>query len=226
MKALTADLMKSRNLTWLVMLALLDMGLVLTVVVPELLQDLTLSRMTALRSAIAPVLPFVVLLLSNVIPVNLKAILVFWKLENPLPGSEAFTRHGPADPRVDMATLKKNVGAFPTDPTEQNAKWYRLYKMVENEGKIVEVQKQFLLFRDAAAMSLLLTVFTPPLLWAFGANKVTALCGGTVFAAQFLACAVSSRNNGIRFVTSVLAIHASRRVTTPRKTTTRGKAKS
>jgi len=159
-----------------------------------------------------------------VIPVNVKAILVFWKLKNPLPGSVAFTRYGPVDPRVDMATLKKNVGALPTGPTEQNAKWYRLYKMVENEGKIVEVQKQFLLFRDAAAMSALLTVFAPPLLWAFGANMVTALCGGLVFAAQFLVCAVSSRNNGIRFVTSVLAIHSSRRVTTPRKTTARGKA--
>jgi hypothetical protein len=214
MKAATPDTMKARNLTWLVMLAVFDVGLSLLAITPELGGEVTLTKVVALRTAVITVLPVLVLLLAGLLSPNFKAMLVFWKVKNPLPGSEAFTKHGPADLRIDMAALKKNVGAPPTIPKEQNAMWYRLYKMVADEGAVVEAQKSFLMCRDMAAMSLPLIFLVPPLLWNAGASVATSLIIAAVLAMQFLACAVSARHNGIRLVTNVLAIHSARKVTT------------
>ncbi|AIP34800.1 hypothetical protein DR64_7767 [Paraburkholderia xenovorans LB400] len=83
---------------------------------------------------------------------------------NALPGHEAFTRFGPADPRVDMTTLRKNVGALPVEPAEQNAFWYKLYRRVESEVPVVDARKMYLLWRDAAALSLPLVIALPLLL--------------------------------------------------------------
>lgn len=91
-------------------------------------------------------------------------MLVYWKLMNALPGHEAFTRFGPADPRVDMTTLRKNVGALPVEPAEQNAFWYKLYRRVESEVPVVDARKMYLLWRDAAALSLPLVIALPLLL--------------------------------------------------------------
>lgn len=109
----------------------------------------------------APLLPVFVLLVVNLIPPGVKASPVFWRLRDALPGAGAFTRHAPADPRVDIARLKRNVGAFASEPREQNARWYRLYKLVQDRVEVMSAQRDFLLSRDAAAMSLAPTLLGP-----------------------------------------------------------------
>jgi hypothetical protein len=144
-----------------------------------------------------------------------KAMLVFWKVTDPQPGSQAFTKYGPADTRINMAALKRNVGTLPTVPAEENAKWYKLYRMVQNEPAVVEAHKLFLMYRDMAAMSLPLIVVVPLGLRIAGASAAEALIAGSLFLLQYIATALSARHSGVRFVCNVLAIHSTQKVTTP-----------
>ena len=92
-------------------------------VAPELVTMATATQLGVYRVLSAALIPVLVLLIMNVLPSNVKAMLVYWKPLGVLPGCEVFTKHGPADPRVDMVQLKKNVGAVPTDAEAQNSKW-------------------------------------------------------------------------------------------------------
>jgi hypothetical protein len=112
-----------------------------------------------------------------------------------------------------MAALKKNVGSFPSEPAEQNSKWYKLYKMVANETEVAEAQKLFLLFRDMATISLFLIMLVPLGLFWSGVGLLMVWVVGVFFVVQYIACALSARWTGIRFVCNVLAIHSIRKVT-------------
>jgi len=73
-----------------------------------------------------------------------KARIVFLRWRDPLPGSEAFTKHALSDPRIDMAALKATLGPLPVAPREQNALWYKLYKTVGSEPAVSQVHRAFL----------------------------------------------------------------------------------
>jgi hypothetical protein len=96
-----------------------------------LIQATSLTDIATARGTVLLVLPVAVLFLSGLLSHDIKAALVYWKLANVLPAHEAFTRHGPLDARVDMTTLKRDVGELPTIPAEQNRLWFKLYKAVE-----------------------------------------------------------------------------------------------
>jgi hypothetical protein len=213
--------LKAANMTWLVGLALLDIGMLLVFAFPAVIGAAPLTQVMSMRAALMMVLPVAVLLLSGLVSPNVKAMLVYWKLRNVLPGHEAFTRYGPADPRVDMAALRKNVGALPIDPGEQNAFWYKLYRRVDSEISVVDAHKMYLLWRDAAALSLPLVIALPLLLRWNGANTNAAWVACAIFAAQYLLTAIAARHGGTGFVCNVLAIHSTKRITTPAKTASR-----
>jgi hypothetical protein len=211
--------LKAGNMAWLVALALLDIALLLVFAFPAVVGAAPLSFLIGMRTTLMVVLPVAVLLLSSLVPSHVKAMLVFWKRLNALPGHEAFSRHGPLDPRVDMTALRKNVGSLPIEPAEQNAFWYKLYRRVESEISVVDAHKLYLLWRDAAALSLPLVLAIPLLLWWNGSSPKTMAIASALFAGQYLMTAFAARHNGTRFVCNVLAIHSTKRVTTPAKTT-------
>lgn len=203
--------LKRRNVTWLVATGIVDV-VVLSVVAFHVPLDSLTTQMAAVRSGLTALLPIPILVLSYLIPQNLKAQLVFWRWKNPLPGSRAFSKYAPADPRIDLVALKKNVGSFPETEKEQNATWYRLYKLVQSDVAVIESHQNFLLFRDIAAMSLCLVPTVPIGFLCMGVSKSTALLSAVVFLVQYLATALASRNNGIRFVQNVLAIHSTQKI--------------
>lgn len=218
MKSTGERSLKSLNMKWLVLLAAADVLFVLLFLAPDLLNGVTLTQIGIGRVLATPVIPVVVLLIVNVIPHDVKSTLVYWKPLGVLPGCEAFTKYGRRDPRIDMAALKKNVGALPTEPVEQNSKWYKLYKQVPNEPEVQEAHKLFLMYRDMAVLSLPLVAFVPLSLSAAGAaNSAVALAGG-LFVIQYLLTALSARWSGIRFVCNVLAIHSVRKITATQTT--------
>ena len=157
-------------------------------------------------------MPLAVLLIVNVLPSDVKAMLVYWKPRGVLPGSEAFTKYGPADPRIDMAALKKNAGQLPTAPAQQNSKWYELYRQVQNDPAVAEAHKLFLMYRDMATLSLSLVVLVPLALYLVGAAQTAPLLAAGLFSAQYLLNAFSARWSGIRFVCNVLAVHSTKKV--------------
>ncbi|WP_247394072.1 hypothetical protein [Ralstonia pseudosolanacearum] len=204
-----SDTLKAANIKWLVMLAVLDAAVVFLFIAPELMDA---SMLAILRASVSPLLPVVVLLLTGPLSHEAKARLVYWRIANPLPGSQAFTKHAPADARIDVKALAKNVGALPTDPAEQNAKWYKLYRQVSGDAAVAHAHKLYLMYRDMAAMSLLLVPLVPAALWYAGAPPASRWIAGGLFALQYLVCAISARHSGTRFVCNVLAVHSTTKV--------------
>lgn len=208
--------LKSLNMKWLAMLASLDVLIVLVFVSPEFLKDSSWNTVAVMRGMVTALLPVIVLLLTGMLSHETKAKLVYWKLKNPYPGCEAFTRHGPADARIDMVALKKNVGELPTDPGEQNKKWFKLYKMVGDDRAVTEAHKLYLMYRDMAAMSMPLIALVPVGQHLLNASPSALWMTAAFFAAQFLLSCFGARNSGMRFVCNVLSIHATKKVTRPK----------
>ena len=207
--------LKSLNMKWFGLLAVADVLAVLLFIAPEVVIGTSFTQVGIERVVSTMVMPVVVLLIVNVLPHNVKSMLVYWKPLSVLPGCEAFTKYGPGDPRIEMAALRKNVGALPTDPTEQNSKWYKLYKQVPDEPEVVEAHRLFLMYRDMAVMSLALMILVPlGLLFARAASLAPWLAAG-LFTVQYFVTALSARWSGIRFVCNVLAVHSARKATTP-----------
>jgi len=99
----------------------------------------------------------------------------------------------------------------------------RLYKQVENEVSVLESHQKYLMFRDIAAMSLLLVPLVALGLFLFG-NTVTAVAWpAVVFAVQYSIAALAARNSGIRFVQNVLCIHSAQKVSGARRAAPKSK---
>jgi hypothetical protein len=205
--------LKALNMKWLVMLAGLDILIVLVFVAPEFLKDASWSTVAVMRGLVTALLPVIVLLLTGMLSHETKAKLVYWKVTNPYPGCEAFTRHGPADARIDMVALKKNVGELPTDPAEQNKKWFKLYKLAGDDRAVIEAHKLYLMYRDMAAMSLPLVVLVPIGLYFVNTSLTTTWMTAALFAIQFIVCCRGAQNAGSRFVCNVLSIHSTNKIT-------------
>lgn len=100
------------------------------------------------------------------------------------------------------------LGKLPTAPRDQNASWFKLYQQVAHEPSVIDANKGYLLFRDMAAISLLLFAVMPASLFAIGIRLRLILIVASLFAAQYLATAIAARNNGVAVVTNVLALSA------------------
>lgn len=211
-KDYSSKTLKGRNLAWLVATLVLDVLVLLVIAFHTAIDDLTPTRLAVIRASLTTLLPIPVLILSSLISSDHKAVLVFWRLQYPLPGARAFSVHAPADHRIDLAKLRKNVGEFPATERDQNSKWYGLYKQVDSDPSVVDSHKNYLLFRDIAAMSLLLVPVLPLALYFSGVDSTRMLISAMWFLAQYLVAAFAARTTGIRFVRNVLAVHASRKV--------------
>jgi hypothetical protein len=219
--------LKGRNLAWLVATLVLDILVLLVIAFNTAVDDLTPTTIAVIRASLTTLLPIPALILSSLLSADHKAVLVFWRLQHPLPGARAFSVHAPADPRIDLAKLKKNVGEFPTAERDQNSKWYGLYKQVASDTSVVDSHKNYLLFRDIAAMSLLLVPVLPLAMYFSGIDSTRMLVSAAWFFGQYLVTAFAARTTGIRFVRNVLAVHASRKVSSskpaaPKTTATKG----
>lgn len=215
--------LKSQNVKWLCAMIAFDILVLLAFALSSASSGGTLNEKLAVRAGTATLLPVVVLLLAALIPANMKAIVVYWRMKDTLPGHRAFTTHAPADVRIDLESLRKNTGGFPSRPRDQNSAWYRLYLKVAAEASVVDSHSSYLLFRDLASISLLLTVAAPAALFLISASTATMVAAAAFMFVQYILAAIAARNSGIRFVTNVLSIHSVKRVsarpTSPAKST-------
>jgi hypothetical protein len=134
--------------------------------------------------------------------------LIFWRIVAALPAHRAFSKYAEADARINLDTLRKNVGDFPTDSREQNALWYKLFKKVESDPAVAHANKYWLLFRDLAALSLLLAPVAAGALLAIGVGAGLSLAASGLFVAQYAVMAIAARNEAIALVRNVLALHS------------------
>jgi hypothetical protein len=145
---------------------------------------------------------------NGLLSVQAKARLVFWRWHNPLPGSRAFSHYVHLDPRIDVAALNSKVGPFPAKPNEQNALWYKLYKSVENDPRVLHVHRLFLLTRDYAGIAFMLLIIFGGIGAVAMQTYKTELLYTAALLIQFVTSAVAARNYGTRFVNTVIALRA------------------
>lgn len=200
--------LKSQNLAWLWGVVVVDAAVLLLIAFPETFNAAATKDYAWLRAVATVVAPVIVLLLTSLISSDVKAVLVYWRLADTLPGHRAFSIYAIKDSRIDLDALRKNVGAFPEKAKDQNTAWYKLYKKVDSDVTVVQAHRHYLLFRDLATLSLLLAPISMILLYAAGASLTTSGIALVFFIVQYAATAVAARNNGVRFVTNVLALHA------------------
>jgi len=203
--------LKSQNLKWLWSVVAIDaIGLAL-IASPEILSSTSVRSLAWVRLLAAGVAPVVVLLLTSLLSADAKAAIVFWRLKETLPGHRAFSVYAPRDSRINVDALRKNIGTFPDDAREQNTLWFKLYKKVEFEVTVAQAHRHYLLFRDFAAMSLLLAPLATLALYLSGAASPATWIAFAILCGQYAATALAARNNGIRFVTNVLTLHSVKR---------------
>lgn len=154
--------------------------------------------------SIAPLLLF---LLNGLLSSHQKAILVFWKLKNPLPGSEVFTKLGKHDYRIDMDKLKEIYGSLPNKPEQQNQLWYKIYKKNSSNIIVSESHRAFLLARDLTALSVLFILFLGITVLAVGSWPLNLYYFFGLLL-QYLVAATGAKNRGRGFATNVLAVES------------------
>lgn len=151
------------------------------------------------------VLPLATLILDRIVTSDFKAVLVYWKWRNPLPGHEAFTVHGQEDSRVDMNALEAEHGPLPTDPAEQNLLWYKLSKATRDRASVDEAHYAWLLTRDLTNLSFALMIVSAGLAAGLGVGAWEWIVLLTAQGLLYIVLSQVAANMGIRFVTTVLA---------------------
>jgi hypothetical protein len=152
--------------------------------------------------------PIAILILSGLFSATIKARLVYWRYNYPLPGCQAFSVHMATDHRIDPNILEKKWGHLPTNPKDQNRLWYRIYKHVESDIRVQDSHRDWLFSRDLTAYSVLFLVVFVPLLIASDANWRSTLTYTIITIIQYLIILIAARTYGKRFVCNVLAIES------------------
>lgn len=148
--------------------------------------------------------------LSYLLPADLKNALAFLRWKNVLPGHR-FLQLSESDARIDVQALRAkvvNYESLVSDPKAQNSYWYReFYRPVANQDEVASTHKSYLLYRDAAAVSLLCA-----LIFILAKLLLTELMAGIgfgsvlVFAVAALGSVVAASNLGRRLVTTAVAV--------------------
>lgn len=151
--------------------------------------------------------PLILFLLNGLLSSHQKAVLVFWKISNPLPGSEAFSKISKTDTRIDRKKLKISHGSFPKKASDQNKLWYKIYKKNSADLIVSESHRAFLLARDLTSLSFLFLIFIGlPILWS--EKWPLSFFYFIILISQYLLVRLGAKNRGRRFVSNVLAIES------------------
>jgi hypothetical protein len=148
--------------------------------------------------------------LSYLLPADVKNSLVFLRWKNALPGHR-FIQLSENDARIDTDDLRARVSEYDelsSDHKAQNSYWYReFYRPLINQSEILSIHKSYLLYRDAAAVSLIMAVlFTVVKLVLGPILSAVTFHSGWVFLVTLMGCILAGSNSGRRLVTTVVAI--------------------
>jgi hypothetical protein len=170
---------------------------------PEALEKASAALAPAALSLAIIVLAKLVLL--GLVPAWLRDRLIHWRWQHPLPGARAFSKLGPADPRVDMVRLEQAYGPLPTDPGEQGRLFYRIYSRYTDAVGVLDAHKSYFAARDIGIINLILFILLPGFAWWATADGLrTAAYAGVLFLAYVL-MAIAAQVYGARFVENALA---------------------
>ncbi|WP_064091552.1 hypothetical protein [Rossellomorea aquimaris] len=141
------------------------------------------------------------IILNGFLSSNFKYMLVFMRMNNPLPASrlQETLRN---DHRVSIDQVSEKFGPIPNEPKQQNIYWYqKLYKPNQDSEKVRDIHKKFLMTRDMTAICFMILIFS---------ILNTLLLTGTwlhifIILGEYLIIRLVATNYGKRFVATVVA---------------------
>lgn len=169
-----------------------------------------ISELGARGSLFCFLTPLVLTIACGLLPPSWKATLVFWRFRNALPGCRAFSELAKRDPRIDESLILRQLATTPNSHREENATWYRWYKVVQDQVTVQESHKQFLLNRDLTGIAFLFFVFGTPALIPAGSSAFNLSIYAAITMLQFIILSIVARNHGNRFVCNVMAEYQNR----------------
>jgi hypothetical protein len=146
------------------------------------------------------------LVLLGLIPPHLRDRLIHWRWSNPLPGARAFTKIGPSDSRVDMGKLEKKYGPLPTDPAEQDRRFYSIYKKHANDVGVLDAHKSYLAARDIGTINFLLMILLLPVAAWFAPDGKTLAIYAVFLVLAYVSMCLAAKAYGMRLVQNSLAV--------------------
>ncbi|ABC31708.1 conserved hypothetical protein [Hahella chejuensis KCTC 2396] len=206
---MTSISLKAQNIVPLSLLVAVQLLAVYSLNYPVL--DLNLLDFLKETSGVMLVIGVLAGWLSYLLPADLKNSLVFLRWKNVLPGHR-FIQLCEDDARIDVEKLKARVPSFEelrSDHDAQNSYWYReFYRPLANQSEVASVHKAYLLYRDAAAVSLIMVaLFSTAKLVLEPKLSDIAFYSIWIFCCTALGCVVAGSNAGRRLVTTGVAIN-------------------
>lgn len=203
--------LKQKNNAALWLFLILNLGIFAFLFFTETLLRLPESykSLTTIRSLGILLAPFVLFVLNGLITSNQKAILVFWKLKNNLPGYRAFTKYAIEDGRINIKKLAAVYGQLPKIQRDQNLLWYKIYRNNKDEIVVQKSHKDFLLAADLASLTFLFLVVLaiPAVLISDDSFRWLYLI---IIFVEYLLMVRLAQTYGVEFVKNVLAIESSK----------------
>jgi hypothetical protein len=171
--------------------------------ITELIQfEKYLNTKNGIIAALAPIISIV---LNGLLSSNAKAVLIFWRIKYPLPGSRVFSNLAKKDLRIDVEKIREKYGYLPEDPTEQNHLWYKIYKIHESKITVLDSHMNYLLCRDLAGISIIFFIIFTIFTLIFVRTQAYIFYYILYLFIQFLILSIAAQNYGNRFVCNVLA---------------------
>ncbi|WP_418179093.1 hypothetical protein ACNSOO_09560 [Aliarcobacter lanthieri] len=149
------------------------------------------------------VLTLIIIVFGGIFSNKVKEIIVFWKLENRLPGCRAFSKYVQEDSRIDINNIQIKFGKIPNLPDEQNRYWYKIFKSIDDKS-INKTHKDFLLCRELAVMTLLMMFLAALIFWFHGVAPALFYFCFLLF--EYLIIRFCAKNSAERLVVNSLAL--------------------
>lgn len=149
------------------------------------------------------------LLLLGMIPPDWRDRIIHLKWRHPLPGCRAFTKIGPNSSHVDMQALIAKFGPLPTDPSNQNKLFYKIYRSVRDDVGVCDAHRRYLAARDIGTITAILVLPLPVLVVFVTHNGSRSFAYAMLLFMTYIFCALAAKNYSWRMVQHVLALNSS-----------------
>ena len=210
-----AKSLKEKNRSQLIVFAFLNaigLGILLEGLAQalSLVDSLTKGNLGVLTKllAVPAVLALIIGILGWAMPKMFKETMIFWRVHNCLPSGRAFSTIALRDPRVDRRRLTDRYGELPSQPAEQTALWYRLYKRNAEDPAVEDAHCAYLRYREMVALiASVMICFLIAVVWVHPSIR-TLVVGALVIVAEYLVLVLAARNAATHFVANVLAIES------------------
>lgn len=159
-----------------------------------------------------PLLAIIGLLILNIIPSNVKEILIFWKINNRLPSYRWQSKVASKDSRINLKILNKKYGKN-LSSQKQHDIWYKSYQKYKGDEVVLESQKDYLFSRDLCIttiliMPIILAIYILSIIcWNIEIDFIVV--NMTILIILYIIFNIVSRNSANRFICNVLLLASS-----------------